>query len=666
MKKETGKNVSSGAEKVERVEQENFTQESVDPMAPGKETMTKNDGTMSETGKKKTSKPRTAAAKKTAKKTAVKREEAAANKRVAAAKVRADKKEEKRAKKTSVKQAKIEKKAAVKQAKIEKKQAIAEKKLARKEMIAKKKAERLENRARRKADLKAKRVERRAEKAARREILKNESKTERAKRIEREKRDKIAARRRKTEAREKARENKLKAREAAHVRKAEDKKHRREQKTERRRNGFGGWLAAVISLGTACLVLAAVVTAGAFRMNDMAVEAESGYRSTLYEMVSVCEDLDDSLGKLRVSSGAGEQRKLLTDILVDTALLEASIERIPVDSATGTSISAFVNNTGSYARTLLSRLASGDGIREEDKTRIADLYEVNDSIYGELNGLITEVNSLKEFFGKLGGMKDALTRLQNSGKEISEAPFSEEGNIGSNRLFALEEISSSEAESRARSYFEGYRIADVRYTGETVTREFSAYDFVLTDEDGLEIFAQITKHGGKLLFFDTYEECTQKNFDLEECDALARSFLAGLGIEDVEAVWLSDGGMVANLTYTTVSEGVRIYPEIIRVRVCEEKGRVVGMDARGFLVNDKDYNIRHTLAREEAARRLTAGLEPYACNLALIPVDGREVVAYEFGCKYGEDEYLVYIDANTGEEVEIFRVMASARGSYLR
>ena len=647
MKKEIGKNVSSGAEKVERIEEEKqFTQESVDSKSetPAKKRTTKKTTTMS----------KSKAPKKTANKRAVKKEKAAANKRVEAARRRAEKKEEKLAKKTALKQKRVEKKAELKAKKLEKQQKLAEKRLARKEMIAQKKLER-----------KARREELRAEKAARRELLKNETKAERSKRREREKRERLAHRRKQQEARQKARE-------AKYARRAEDRKHKREQKTERRRSGgFGGWLAAVISLGTACLVLASIVTAGAFRMNDMAGEAESGARSTLYEMVSVTEDLDDNLGKLRISAGANEQRQLLTDILVDSALLEVAIERMPVDQMTSTDISSFVNNTGRYARTMLARLAAGDTLSEADKERIASLYEINDKLYNELNDLVNNMSAddLRQFLaggGDMGQKFAEIVKGTHENTEIAEAPFSKEGNIGENRLTKLPEVSSSEAEELAKGYFESYHIKNIRYTGETVTQDFSCYDFVLTDENDVEIFAQLSKNGGKLVFFDTYEPCSQKNFNLTECDALAKEFLAGLGITDVEAVWLSDAGMVANLTYTTVESGVRIYPELIRIRVCEEKGRVVGMDARSYLLNDKEYNLHYSLTEDAARARLANGLEPYAVNMALIPVEGREVTCYEFGCTYGEEEYIVYLDAVTGEEVQIFRVMSSAKGSYLR
>ncbi len=656
MEKKIGKNVSSGAEKVERVEE--YTAESVnEPAKTAKTTKTS----------KKTTAVKKTAPKKSGKRTALtkaqKREKAAAEQRVGKAKEKEAAKAEKKASKIALKEKKLEKKAGIKQKKLEKKAAAAERR-----------AERKQHKIEKKAELREKKVEQRAERAARRELLKNETKAERGKRIEREKRERIALKQQKAAAREKAREEKIKSRRAAHARKAQDKKHRREQTTSRKQNrrGFGGWLAAVISLGVATLVLGTVVTAGAFRMNDLAVEQESGARSTLYELVSVSEDMDNNLDKLRISSGAEEQRRLLTAVLVDSALLESALERIPVDSATGTDISSFINSTNAFANNMLARLASGQPLTEEERGRIASLYEINAKLTGELNSLATMMTAkdLMSFLtGNGGTMSETFTsmgsEIHEKAEEISDAPFAKEGNIGENKLAALPEITEAEAEQKAREYFSAYHVADVRFTGETAAQEMHCYNFTLTDESGNEIFAEITKNGGELAFFDTYEECTEKNFDLSTCDGLAKEFLGGLGIEGVEAVWLSDAGMVANLTYVTSENGVRIYPELIRVRVCESKGRVIGIDARGYLLNDETHKTEAGLSEEEARGRLFGEAEVTAANLAVIPVDGHRTLCYEFLCKLGEQEYVVYLDANTGDEVRIFRVKQSATGSYL-
>lgn len=662
MEKKIGKNVSSGAEKVERIEE--YTAESVNE--PAKKTTAKTTaGTTAASAKKSPKKTAKTAAstKRTALSKAEKKEKAAAEKRLVKAKEKEAEKEEKKANKLALKQKKLEKKAEIKQ-----------KKLDKKAMIAEKKAERKQKKLEKKAALKEKRVERKAERAARRELLKNETKAERQKRIAREKRERIALKRQKAAARDKARENKAASRRAAHERRAQDKKHRREQKTVRKENrrGFGGWLAAVISLGVATLVLGTIVTAGAFRLNDMAMIGETGARTTLYELVSVSEDMDNNLSKLRISSGVDEQRKLLTSILVDSALIESALERLPVDAATSTDVSAFVNDANRFANGMLSRLAQGKTLTNTEKEKIESLYSVNAKLCNELNQLATHMtsNDVMDFItGNEGAMSEGFGSIGNgiheNVEEIADAPFAKEGNIGQNKLLGLPEITVEEAEQKAREYFSAYHVADVKFTGETTAMDMTCYNFTLTDENGMEIFAEIAKNGGKLAFFDSYEQCTEKNFDLSTCDGLAKEFLAGLGIENVEAVWLSDAGMVANLTYVSSENGVRIYPEIIRVRVCESKGRVVGIDARGYLLNDENHKTKAGLSEAEAKELLSGELNVTAANLAVIPVDGRKTLCYEFACETGEEQYIVYLDANTGAEVMIFRVKNSSTGAYL-
>lgn len=660
MEKKIGKNVSSGAKKVERVEKKQELQAEAAGTASEKKPARKSG--VNKTQKTDAKKEATAKKQERVKK-AVKQEKAAAEKRLDAAKKKAEKKEQKLLKRAELKQKKLEKKAR-----------IQEKKLAKKEMIAKKKAERKQSRLDKKAALKEKRMEKHAEKIARREMLKNESKAEKQKRIAREKKDRIALKAKKREAQDRARAERAKAREAARVRRAENKKNKREHKTERKKHapGFGGWLAAVISLGVVCLALATVVTAGGFRMNEMNMTAESGYRSTLYEMVSVTEDLDNNLAKLRVSSGRNEQRKLLTNVLVDSALLESALERIPVDAATGTDISAFVNKTGAYARTLLGKLAAGHTLTETERNTVVYLYNVNDKLCRELNDLVLNMESgdLRDFFkGVEGSVSQRFGEIAQGTKEdpeeIVDAPFAGEGNVKENRLSGLEEVSSARAEELLRGYLQTYHVSEIRYTGETASRDMACYNFVATDENGVEIFAQVTKNGGKLAFFDLYENCTEKNFTMEGCDNLAREYLKSLGIENVEAVWLNDAGMVADITYVSFDGGVLGYPDMIKVRVCESKGRVVGMDAKGYLLNYTERDLSAGISESEA-RELLVGVEAEEGRLALIPANGEEVLAYEYLCNYGEDEYLVYLNARTGEEEEVFVVRNGSQGRYLR
>ena len=628
MEKKIGKNVSSGAEKVETLEKETEkknTKKAQKRAPQAKRAQPAHDRVAEQMQAAKAE------------------ENAAAEARFEAAKARAAKKEAARMKKTKKKEARMK-------AKLEAKEK-------RMEAIAKQKSER---------------AARHAEKAARREMLATESAAEKKQRLAREKREKIARRKQQEEARENARKQAHAKRSAARDKKKQARAEKRSQK--KRAPGIGGWIAAVVSLGAACLALATVVTAGSFRMNEMAMRAENAYRSTLYELVAVTETMDDNLAKLRVSAGAGEQRMLLTEILVETSLMESALEKIPVDAATSTDISAFVNRTNHFARRMLAKLAAGDPLSEREKAAAAQLYEINAALAHELNDLAvnTPADELRAFFeGEAGNVQSRFrewgSSAQEKREEISDAPFAGEGNVAENGVEKAPEVSVKDAEQKVRAFFEGYHVADVRMTGETAARDMQCYNFEITDENGSEIFAQVTKNGGNVAFFDTYEQCSVKNFDLASCDAVAREFLAARGFEDLTATWFSDTGMVACITYVAQTDGVRRYPDMVQVRVCEEKGRVVGMDARGYLLNhgNGDRETQPAITEGEARAKLSPELEVAASNLAVVPAMGRETLCYEFVCNYGEEQYIIYLDAKTGDEVRIFRVRESARGNYL-
>ncbi len=548
----------------------------------------------------------------------------------------------------------------------------AEKKMARAAAKAEKKAAE----AKKRAEKAAKKAERKAEKIVRSEMTAADAAGEQQRIAEREKREKIALKAQRREAEEKEREEKMKAQEEKRRQREKQKEREKKERAKKREHapGFGGWLAATIALGTACLALTTVVTVGSMRMNEMMSGETSGYRSALYEMASVSEQLDDNLEKLSISEGADEQRRLLTEVLVNTAVMEEILEHFPVDQATATDISAFLNKTNSYARTLLDKLARGQSLTQAEHASLTYLYTINDGLYRELSQLSTHSTDaeLRAFLdGEEGTMSESFSRMgkgtQAQPEEGVSAPFSQEGNVGKNRLSDLEEVSSSRAEELCKEYFADYHVRSAKYTGEAVNGEVSCYNFLLTQEDGTELFAQITKKGGKLSFFRSYAPCKEKNFDLAACDSLAREFLGKLGMEKIDAAWTSEAGNAAEITYVCMHDGARVYSDMVRVSVCEGKGCVTGMDATSYLLNHSGSRAFEAgISEAEARGMLSSELEVLSAHRAIVPVSGTEVSAYEFECRSGEAKYIVYLDAQTGAEVQVWCVREGEQGRFLR
>lgn len=105
---------------------------------------------------------------------------------------------------------------------------------------------------------------------------------------------------------------------------------------------------------------------------------------------------------------------------------------------------------------------------------------------------------------------------------------------------------------------------------------------------------------------------------------------------------------------------------MVKVKVCESKGKVVGLNAVAFLSNHHTREgVTTSISLEAAQEKLHDGLKVESSRLAVIPVADREVATYEFLCDYEGETYFIYVDANTGEEVRILNVLNSSQGRIL-
>lgn len=622
------KNISSGAEKVENIAERAREQAEKVRKAAEKKAEEK------------------AAVRKTREKNRESKEKAAAKKRVDAALA----KEARKAKKAEAEAARKAKKEEERAKRMEKKLQM--------------KAKRQEHAAK----MREKRAERRAERMARKELLRSETAAQRIERMERERAEKLALKKQK---REQAYNLKLERRDARlqkREQKLKDRQHRRET---RRTPGFGGWLAAVISLGVITLALTAVVTLGAIDMAAMNSAMTSAYRGTLYELVGIMETVDADLSKVRVSASPYQQSVLFTDILLQTRLAESSLERFPLTAEADANVTSFINRTADYSQSMLEKLRAGGRITRADEARMETLYQTNHKVREELNRLATHMSDKDmEAFMKAkneNAVSESFRNLENLTLEDAESPLEENIPEESGKTkTAGEEITSVRAEELCLEYFRDYSIDRADYAGETSSESLATYNFFLYDNQGRQIFSRISKADGALVGFEFYESCTEKNFDVERSKAIAEDYLAALGYENMTAVWVNESGTQAIFHFAYEADGAVYYSDMVKVKVCESKGKVVGLNAVAFLSNHHTREgVTTSISLEAAQEKLHDGLKVESSRLAVIPVADREVATYEFLCDYEGETYFIYVDANTGEEVRILNVLNSSQGRIL-
>lgn len=184
--------------------------------------------------------------------------------------------------------------------------------------------------------------------------------------------------------------------------------------------------------------------------------------------------------------------------------------------------------------------------------------------------------------------------------------------------------------------------------------------------DGNLTTVQLAKKGGMLLSVNAYREITNPSLNAAECGAAALAFLEKNGFSGMEEVWSCNDNNTYFINFVAKSDGVIVYPDMIKLKVACDNGEILGFEARAYAFNHTTRSLPvPAISAEDAKARITFEGEVTNGRLCLIPMDGgEERLTYEFIAVSG-GTYYIYIDAATGDEVNILYVISSTHGDLL-
>ena len=247
---------------------------------------------------------------------------------------------------------------------------------------------------------------------------------------------------------------------------------------------------------------------------------------------------------------------------------------------------------------------------------------------------------------------------------IYDGPFSESAENRAPQADPGERITAEQATQKAQALFVGGKVLSTAY----VAGALPVYELTMDTADRGQVSLSLTEQGGQLLSFMGEPTGTkndppsdQESRRLKEA---ALSFLQEMGVEDPAVAYAQYYQGVAVLNFAPRQAGVILYSDLIKVYLDRENGQVMGIDARNYRLNHRQRALdKPRITREQAAEYVSDGLAIEHVDLALIPLTQcTEVLCYEFKATRGETFYIVYINALTGQEEQIFQVINSGEG----
>lgn len=456
------------------------------------------------------------------------------------------------------------------------------------------------------------------------------------------------------------------------------KKRQKEQKKLQKKDGEqsknGGMVAAVITLGISTLVLASALTFTLLMPSENDTALEATYQKSFYDTVDRVDNIDVFLSKIFATKDKGAMQIYLTDVAINSELAENDLQQLPIEDRSKFYTTKLVNQIGDYAKYLNKKLVNGQNLSEKDVADLVNLYEANKTLKDSLITMTQKTGNDFSFSSLADGndgnvVISELNELQNLSVNypelIYDGPFSDGINERKIKGISGNEISKAEAEERFAQIFAGYGIEKIKASGETEIG-IKCYN-VAAEKNGEEIFAQISKQGGNLIMFDMSGSCGDVNIEGARAREIASEFIEGLGIKGMKPVWSNLSNNVYTVNFAYEDNGVVVYSDLIKIRVCAETSLVIGFEGSAYYTNHTERAIDvPVLSKEQAKSFVSENIEIETARLALVPVGTEsEVLCYEFSGNYDESQYFVYINAKTGRQVEMFKVIESTEGTLL-
>ncbi len=418
-----------------------------------------------------------------------------------------------------------------------------------------------------------------------------------------------------------------------------------------------------IVLSLLLLASAASVTMGILFSQKNAEAKEYGeridgsYQNAYYEIVDNLNDVETKLGKVAVLSRPTLQQAFLYDIWRQCSVVVSCLSRMTAEEETE-KIIGFLNKTGDYCY-YLSRKAQTDPPTEQELSTLARFKEIlgalNDSVFSLQDKMASDKGIDASVLSDMSAMGEIVKNSSDVDypELIYDGPFSD-GLLDRKALFLedKEEIAEDKAMEKVKLYFPD--ASDVKKIGENAS-SIPAYIFSFVS-GGTSGTAQITKNGGYLREYSCYERAVDPQYSPEECAQIAQRFLTDSGYTDMECVWVYDSDSIVYLNFAYAENGVVFYPDLIKVEVNADTGRVLGVECQNYIYN-------HTLRTVDPAPsnvEISSRIEVKSRRECVIPTEwGTEIRCLEISGTYEGETYYVYYDSETGEEIEALVVVDS-------
>lgn len=402
------------------------------------------------------------------------------------------------------------------------------------------------------------------------------------------------------------------------------------------------------------------------------------YNKSMYLAVSYINNVEVDLAKLLVTSTPKMSAVTLADIWKQANLAKECLEQIPVGQNSMANASKYLTQVSDFSYTLMKQNISDIKLTEEEYEKLKHIYEDSSKLSSKMSDIYDDLNAGRikwDELEKIGNEKLPDNDISNSISEVGKTFQNYEGLIYdgafSDHLLSSEPkflLQKEISEDDAKKYIEEVilndeKIEKIEFKGES-NGKIELYNFDVTLDSKQKRTISITKNDCKLYLMIGDKKVKEQNISVDEAQKRGMEFLNKLGIDNmIETYYQKTENMIV-INYAATQDGVILYPDLIKVKISLDDGKVYGVEAAGYIFNHTTRNnLKPSISQEKAKSMLNSSLEIISSDMALIPTESNsEILTYEFKGKIDNREFLIYINADNAREEKVLLVIDNKNG----
>jgi spore germination protein len=408
--------------------------------------------------------------------------------------------------------------------------------------------------------------------------------------------------------------------------------------------------------------------------NAILIQAENNYQRAFHNLNNNITNIEDELGKSIAINSRKQLAPCMANIWRLASHARSNVGQLPLNLIPFSETEKLLAKISDFTYGIGMRDIENEPLTDKEWKQLKSLHSQAEEIQGSLRKIQTEMieDQVRWMDVELlmasddkdmdKSVIDGFVEIDKSVQGYIETDWgatdNQHGDQLSDKKAQIEgtEISSNEAKQKVVKFLNLDKDVKMKVEKNGNAREYSSYTVLINRDNDNMIWADVSRKGGYMLSFMNSRDIEESSIGLGDAEEKALSFLKERGITSMVSVESNQYDNVGVFDFVFHKDNIRIYTDLVRVKVALDKGEIIGYEGLDYVVaHDKNKKIpKPKLTEQDAKAKVNKNVKIHESYLSMVEIEGGEIkLCYELLGTIENETYRIFINAMTGDEEKI-------------